>query len=155
MTAADLYFTGKPCKRGHVSYRFKSTRNCIDCNKERGRVANLSSTQIEVKRAIARNKYWADPVAARERNKLASKWFQMNHPKRNLAWTRLYQARKQQRTPAWADLAAIKAFYEACPEGYEVDHIYPLNGKDVCGLHVLGNLQYLTQFENRSKGSKL
>ncbi len=29
----DRYYTGKPCKRGHVSSRRTSTRACIDCSK--------------------------------------------------------------------------------------------------------------------------
>jgi len=55
------------------------------------------------------------------------------------------------RTPSWADLKAIRSFYMNCPEGYEVDHIVPLRGKMVSGLHVLGNLQYLPADENRRK----
>ena len=61
---------------------------------------------------------------------------------------------KLQRTPAWADLEAIKQFYLNCPKGYHVDHIVPLQGLNVSGLHVLNNLQYLTASENCSKGNK-
>ena len=49
---------------------------------------------------------------------------------------------------------AIREFYLNCPKGYTVDHIVPLNGKNVSGLHCIQNLQYLTISENRSKNNK-
>lgn len=73
----------------------------------------------------------------------------------NLAYdafrARTYRARKLQAVPLWAKLDEIKDFYLNRPEGMHVDHIVPLKGKTVCGLHVLNNLQYLTPKENRSK----
>ncbi len=69
--------------------------------------------------------------------------------------TALRRARKLQQTPPWADLQDLKLIYKNCPEGHEVDHIIPLAGKEVCGLHVSYNLQYLPVLENRSKGNKI
>ena len=64
------------------------------------------------------------------------------------------RAAQLQRTPAWSEQLEIKRFYANCPEGYEVDHIEPLQGEDVSGLHVIANLQYLLMEENRSKSNK-
>lgn len=55
------------------------------------------------------------------------------------------------RTPPWADLPAIKLFYCGCPADHHVDHVIPLKGKTVSGLHVETNLQYLPAAENIRK----
>ena len=64
------------------------------------------------------------------------------------------RAMRLQRLPNWANKDAIKEFYLKCPEGYHVDHIIPLRGKEVSGLHVLENLQYLPAIENLVKSNK-
>ena len=64
-----------------------------------------------------------------------------------------YRANKRNRTPKWANLELIKKIYSNCPKGYHVDHIIPLNGEIVSGLHVQNNLQYLTASENIKKSN--
>jgi hypothetical protein len=66
-----------------------------------------------------------------------------------------YQCTKTKACPKWADREVLKQIYLKCPEGYHVDHIVPLRGDTVCGLHVEWNLQYLTPYENISKGNNL
>jgi len=59
-----------------------------------------------------------------------------------------------QALPSWANLDDIKNVYqEAKYFGYHVDHIIPLQGKLVCGLHVWDNLQLLSERDNKSKGN--
>ena len=67
-------------------------------------------------------------------------------------------------TPVWlspAQLKQIEGFYEEARvlserdgERYEVDHIIPLHGDDVCGLHVPWNMQVLKKSENNAKGNR-
>ena len=45
----------------------------------------------------------------------------------------------------------LEQFYSKCPENQVVDHIIPLQGKNVSGLNVTWNLQYLSKTENNFK----
>jgi 5-methylcytosine-specific restriction endonuclease McrA len=71
------------------------------------------------------------------------------------------RARKLQSMPAWADKAEIASFYALAAHltkttgvKHEVDHIVPLRGENVSGLHVQNNLQVLSRTDNRIKANR-
>lgn len=55
------------------------------------------------------------------------------------------------RVPGWVDMKQLDQIYSNRPPGMVVDHIIPLNGTLISGLHVPENLQYLTPEENQLK----
>lgn len=78
------------------------------------------------------------------------------------ARTRKRQAAKLQRTPKWLDVVDLFEMdciytYAAALRNvglkYDVDHIYPLQGKRVSGLHIPSNLQVIPESENRGKSN--
>lgn len=59
-------------------------------------------------------------------------------------------------TPVWADHEIIALIYaEARHRGLEVDHIVPLKGKHVRGLHVHYNMQLLSKNANTRKNNRI
>lgn len=70
-----------------------------------------------------------------------------------------YDARIKRATPPWADLSAIAEAYEVSDVlsrggvRFHVDHIIPIRGKTVSGLHVENNLQVIPAYMNLRKGA--
>lgn len=82
------------------------------------------------------------------------------NPEKRAANRAKRRAAKLNRTPSWADIEHIKQFYEArqaiseaTGREYHVDHMIPLQGKTVSGLHVPGNLQIIPAERNMSKSN--
>lgn len=174
------YYTGKICKHGHDSERLTNNGTCYTCSKirdakYRANPKNKSKRSVRMKRHYEENKESYKIKATNwknnneEKRKLHDKTYRDNNKEKRNKYTKEYQknnpewcrqncakrrAEKLKRTPDWADLEKIKEFYLNCPRGYEVDHIIPLKGKFVSGLHVEHNLQYLTKLENRNKRNK-
>ena len=90
----------------------------------------------------------------RAKQNAASIIAQKRNPGRVNAKNMAYKIAKMQRVPIWANLAKIAEVYnEAVRQKLTVDHIYPLRGKTVSGLHVHNNLQLLSRSANASKGN--
>ncbi len=153
-----FYFTGKPCKQGHVASRYVATRICCDCQRQQDR-------QNYKKNAKHRNAlsemYKADKKSALARAE--KHWRTTNRGAVRAARARQGAARLL-RTPSWANSHLIRDVYEDCETitnisrmyggpTYVVDHIIPLRGRDVSGLHVHNNLQLLTADENTAKSN--
>lgn len=65
------------------------------------------------------------------------------------------RAAKLQRTPKWASHERMNKIYAVTKLHHvHVDHIVPLQGKNVWGLHVENNLQFLHPSENVRKHAK-
>lgn len=165
------YFPGIPCPKGHIAERLVCNRECVACAKERDardtnkairtRKSNVLNT---AKRTLAaKEKYWRDIESSRQYQnspairETARKWARDNKH-RIAAKAARRRAGKLQATPPWVDHVEIGKFYVEARRLtletgiiHEVDHIHPLQGRNLCGLHVPWNLQILTKSENSRK----
>ena len=176
---ATHYFTGEPCKHGHIAPR-KVKGACTECLKQEWRDAadkRAEYFQEYNKREDVKDKknewYLAnrDKViqAAATRPREVLREYQKAWKERNTVWvradTKARRRKHRQATPPWLtpkQKAEIREVYKIAitmskttGERYVVDHIVPLRGETVCGLHVPWNLRVITQEENLVKSNKL
>lgn len=172
------YFTEKPCKRGHIANRLLCDRSCVECNKEKR--ARYYKENPEKYRKLRRQAYAANPEKERELAKIRSaewrklnpnhegakiakvKW-KLNNVAKVRANTGKRRAAKMQRTPKWLTLNDLWMLEEAYALAalrtklfgfsWHVDHIIPLQGKKVSGLHVPTNIQVIPWSTNVSKAN--
>lgn len=176
---AKFYFTGEPCKHGHIALR-KTKGTCVTCAQIEWKANaakradyfaayNKSDAGVKAKQEYyERNK---DTVKARaasrpieDKRRYKDKYKQANPEYFNVL-NNLRKRRHKNATPPWLSYfqkQEMRALYQQAAtitkvtgQRYVVDHIVPLNGVDVCGLHVPWNLRVITQEENLKKSNKL
>jgi len=168
------YFTGRPCKHGHIAYRCTASGACKIC-------ANLSEKKsrkklFEINPNLYKQRYAKNPerfkkqaqqyrIANKEKVKEINRKSKSNRRAKATAAERERYALKLKAMPKWLskeDKQKIELFYECAKETSEkagfncnVDHIAPLKGKSVCGLHVPWNLRIVSQSYNSIKHNNL
>lgn len=174
-TGATHYFTGTPCKQGHIALR-KVKGSCVEClksewqkgNKKRGLLPKSEASKEAGRKYYESNKVAviarasARPAEEKKRHKTKHK---AENPEYYKALTSFRRKRNQQATPKWltqAQKQEIRSLYMIAQTTtnitgvrYVVDHIIPLINDAVCGLHVPWNLQVMTQEENLAKSNKI
>jgi hypothetical protein len=178
-TGATHYFTGEPCKNGHVAPR-KTKGSCTECLKLEWQRNNTTraayfSRYNEKEEVKAKKRDWyqnnKDQViaAASARPTHVKREYQKAWKERNLVWvradTKSRRRKHREATPKWLtkeQKSEMREIYKIAitmtkttGEQYVVDHIVPLRGDTVCGLHVPWNLRVITQEENLVKSNKL
>lgn len=125
------YFTGIPCKRGHLSERYVSNATCKECA-----YSTMTNWRKNPKNIEHYNEYHSHYNG---RKRLAIK----------------------RATPYWADKNAIRRIYDekvrlekVMNMPLEVVHTIPLKGRIVCGLHVDYNLSLVSRSLSRLQGNR-
>jgi 5-methylcytosine-specific restriction endonuclease McrA len=171
---AKFYFTGEPCVRGHIALR-KTKGACLECVKEDWAVDNerrKEKPKTDAAKAAGKRYYEKNRLAviarAAARPVEEKRRLQAEYKDRNVdvvrADTSVRKRRHREATPRWltpSERLQMRELYvqarkmtELTRERYVVDHIVPLRGESVCGLHVPWNLQVITQEENLKKYNK-
>ena len=142
-----------------VCKKCKIEKDSSHFHRNRSKADGLQSYCRPCNTEALRSYYLANSKAVKARS---AKYYSENIEVRNSGSNAASAARNAaERCPVWADKAEIREVYDQafalkCISGisYHVDHVLPLNGELVSGLHVPANLQILTPSENMSKNNK-
>ena len=153
-----LYRRKQFCPKEHDTYIVGREKNgsCSECRRERCRKYE-PGTRPKKQFCINGHNISIVGRSGRHCNKCRSdqeKQYRKDNPGLVKALSIKQQTNRKLRIVAWTDWDKIKEFYDNMPVGITGDHIIPLQGKLVAGLHVSWNLQYLPSRNNSSKYNK-
>jgi hypothetical protein len=128
-------------------------------NKEKVTASRAAWARNNKEKVSQYNRKWV--AANKDKVREAAKAYQEAQPSKFRAYASKRRAKLLNALPSWVDTEKIKVIYEyrqlcsnVLGQVFHVDHIVPLQGKTVCGLHAPANLQVLTASENMSKKNK-
>ena len=153
-----LYSACKPCQRQENRER-RARLSAVEVSITEKKCCKCKETKVISE--FSKNRVSRDGLLphCQECHRKASLKWNKDNPEKYSATQSKRRARKLRATPKWlnaAHYAEIESLFLFCKlfPGHEVDHIVPLQGKNVCGLHTPDNMQILTIEENRSKGNR-
>lgn len=145
----------KSCEKRIQADRYRDNRDEILC-----RTKAYGKANRDVTRKASKTYYHNNREASIQRK---LKWNRDNPEKANHA-AAMYRAKTKQATPEWLSkdqkdqILSVYKHAKECEiltgDKYHVDHIVPLRGENISGLHVPWNLQILPADVNISKGNK-
>jgi transcriptional regulator with AAA-type ATPase domain len=182
-----VYFTGVPCKNGHLANRRVANWTCVVCHAEKAaeflpkwREKNPKKNKIYAEKYAdahaASTKAWRD--ANKERCYETGKKWRQQYPEKCNEFSREWRSRNRDamnalkakrradiltRLPKWLSsdekwmigqaysLARLRT--QMTGFDWHVDHVLPLRGRTVSGLHTPYNLQVIPAVENLRKGN--
>jgi len=139
----------KAYRKANLEKRRANNKAWREANPERWRASARAWVKNNLEKRRAADIAWRKANA--EKHRASVRAWAKNNPEKRRSYVAKRRAAKLKATPAWADLREIQDFYEACPPGHHIDHIFPLISDKMCGLHVRSNLQYLPAKENIRK----
>ena len=149
---------GEPLAEGKRSHAVFCNVTCKKQAEHKRRIADEGKREGNKLRA----KEWRERNKEQARDNV-NKWHKEN-PEKSSSYKAKYRYSRMKATPSWLteeQLESMTKLHEYCrelekliPEKYHVDHIIPLQGKNVCGLNVPWNLQILEAKANIRKGNK-
>ena len=167
LLAGDKKYQGVPCKNGHFGIRFVINADCVECAMDRQLTTSRKKYLVDYRKNSEKLRaYQATYQKMYEQTEKVRKMraqYRKDHSAQWTAKTRRYQAAKENRTPNWLtdeDVWMISEAYELASIRtklfgfvWEVDHVVPLRGKLVSGLHVPHNLQIIPKRDNVKKSN--